>query len=106
MHAFVAYFEFIFQRLFEVCDSEITAESNQKAVKYLEVILNLKDDLFRFYHKPPGKIKYVYTESNHLPNIIKHIPVFIENRLSNLSSNEKLFQESTTHYEDNLHQSR
>ena len=30
------------------------------------------------------------------------MPTYIENRLSNLLSNEKLFQESAPHYEDNL----
>lgn len=100
LHANVAYFEITFLKLFTECDSEITSESKQKTVKYLEVTLNLKDDTFRSYHKPDDKIKYVHTESNRLPNI-KHITVFIENRLSKLSSNEKLFQESTIHYENN-----
>ena len=60
---------------------------------------------FRPYHKPDDKLQYINTEFNHPPNIIKHIPVSIENRLSNLSSNEKLFQKSRTHYEDDLCQS-
>ena len=50
-------------------------------------------------------MQYIYTESNHPPNIIKHIPASIETRLSNLSSTEKIFKESTTHYENNLCQS-
>ena len=29
------------------------------------------------------------TESNHLPNLIKHLPASIEKRLSNNSSDEK-----------------
>ena len=48
----------------------------------------------------------MHIESNHPPNIIKHIPTSIENRLSNLSFNEKFSQESTTHYENNLRLSR
>ena len=47
----------------------------------------------------------MHTESNHPPNNIKHIPASIENRLSNLSSTEILFQESTKHYEDHFCQS-
>ena len=39
------------------------------------------------------------------PNIIKHMPASIETRLSNLSSTETIFKESTTHYENNLRQS-
>ena len=48
---------------------------------------------------------YVYTqlhiESNAPPKITKHIPSSIEDRVSNLSSNQKLFQEPIAHYEDN-----
>ena len=42
---------------------------------------------------------------NHTSNIVKHIPAAIENCLSNLSSTEILFKESTTHYKDSLWQS-
>ena len=83
----------------------MTAESNQKIVNYLDVTLNLKDGTFRSYHKPDDQIQYIHTESNHPPNIIKHIPAYIETRLSNLSSTEIIFTESTISYEDNLRQS-
>ena len=93
------------QRLFKEYDLEITAESNLKFVNYLDVTSNLKDGTFRPYHKPDDQIQYIHTESNHPPNIIKHIPASIETRLSNLSSTEIIFKESTTHYENNLRQS-
>ena len=35
---------------------------------------------------------YVHVKSNHLPNIIKQIPISIQNRLSNHSTNEEFFQ--------------
>ena len=83
------------QRLFKEYDLEITAESNLKIVNYLDVNLNLKDGSFRPYHKPDDhQIQYIHTEPNHppSPNIIKHIPVSIETRLSNLSSTEIIFK--------------
>ena len=86
------------QRLFKEYDIEMTAESNQKIVNYLDVTLHLKDGTFRFYHKPDDQIQYMHTESNHPRNIIKHIPAYIETRLSNLSSTEIIFTESTTYY--------
>ena len=46
-------------------------------------------------------MQYIYRESNHPSNIIKHIPTFIKNRISNLSSTEILFKESLKHNEDN-----
>ena len=93
------------QRLFKEYDLEITAESKQKLVNYLDVTLNLQDGTFRPYHKPNDQIQYIHKESNHPPNIIKRIPVSIGTRLSNLSSTEIIFKESTTHYENNLRQS-
>ena len=47
---------------------------------------------------------YIRNPMTH-PNIIKHIPASIETRLSNLSSTETIFKESTTHYKNNLRQS-
>ena len=93
------------QRLFKEYDLEITAESNLKIVNYLDETFNLKDGTFRPYHKPDDQIQYIHTGSNHAPNIIKHIPASIETRLSNLSSTQIIFKESTTHYENNLRQS-
>ena len=70
------------QRLLKEYNLEITAESNQKIVNYLGITLNLKDSTFRPYHKPGDQMQYIHTESNHPPNIIKHIPAFIETHLS------------------------
>ena len=47
-------------------------------------------------------MRYIQTESNHPPSIIKHIPASIQTRLSNLSSTETIFKESTAYYENNL----
>ena len=60
-------------------DWEIIAESNHEIVNFLELTLTLKDGTFRLYHKPDDQMQYIHTESNHLPNIIKHILVSIEN---------------------------
>ena len=84
------------QRLFKEYDLEITAESKQKIFNYLDVMSNLKDSTFGLYHESNDQIQYTHRESNHPPNIIKHIPATIENHLSELSSK---------HYADNLHQS-
>ena len=93
------------QRLLKEYDLEITSESNQKIVNYLDVSLKSKDGTFRPDHKPGDQMQYIHTESNHPPNIIKHIPASIETRLSNLSPTETIFKQSTTHYENNLRQS-
>ena len=78
------------QRLFKEYDLEITAESNQKIVNYLDITWNLKDCNFRPYHKPDDQHPFPLTHP-HPPNIIKHIPASKVIRLSNLSSTEILF---------------
>ena len=47
-------------------------------------------------------IQYINKESNQPPNIIKHLPISIEKRLSNNSSHEKIFKEAAIYYEDTL----
>ena len=74
------------QKKFKDFGSEILAESNLTTVNYLDVILNLNNASFKPYHKPDYIIQYINKESNHPPSIIKHLPVSIEKRLSNNSS--------------------
>ena len=64
----------------------------------LDLTINLTTKYSRYIRNPT-------TPPPPPPNIIKHIPASIETRLSNLSSTEVIFRESTTHYENNLRQS-
>ena len=76
-----------------------------KVLNYLNVTFNLNDGTYRPYQKPDNIIQYIHVESNHSPNIIKQISKTIEKRLSQLSSNEEIFNESAPFYEEKLHQS-
>ena len=64
--------------------------------------LNLNNGSLRLYYKPDDIIQYVKKESNHPPNIIKHLPASIEKRLSNSSSYETIFKEAAIYHEDTL----
>ena len=81
---------------------EIVAESNLKIKSYLDVTLNLSNGSFKPYHKPDDIIQYIKKESNHSASIIEHLPASIEKRLSNNSSDEKIFKEAAIYYEDTL----
>ena len=63
---------------------------------------NLNDGFFKPYHKLDDIIQCIKQESNRSPNLIKHLPVAIEKRLSNLSPVEKIFKESVIYYGDTL----
>ena len=68
---------------------ETVAESDLIMVNYLDGTLNLNDRSFRPCHKPDDIIQYINKESNHSPNLNKHLPASIEKWLSNNSSDGK-----------------
>ena len=57
------------------------------------------------FMKPNNTPLYVHNKSNHPPNIIKNIPESINRKLSNISSNEKIFQKAIPPYQDALKKS-
>ena len=72
---------------------KIVAESNIRIVNYLDVTLNLNGGSFRLCHKPYDIIQYINKESNHPPNLIKHLSASAEKLLSNNPSDKKVFKE-------------
>ena len=90
------------QKTFKDFGLEIVAESNLRIVNYLDVTLNLNNGSFKPYHKPDDIIQYINKESNHPLSIIKHLSASTEKRLSNNSSDEKIFKETAIYFEDTL----
>ena len=76
-----------------------------KVVNYLDVTLNLNDGTYRPYQKPDNETTYMHKDSNPPPSIIRQIPLSIEKRISNLSSNEHIFTEAILYYEAALQRS-
>jgi len=94
-----------FQKYFKDNGLDIIIQCNMHTVDYLDVTLNLNDSSYKPYHKPDNETNYVHKDSNHPPNIIKQIPIVIETRLSNLSSNETIFKQAIPYYENVLKRS-
>ena len=90
------------QKLFKENELDIPIECNMKTANYLDVTLNLENSTYRPYQKENCQIKYINTESNHPPSIIKQLQLSIESRLSLLSSSEEIFNDSVTPYQDSL----
>ena len=76
-----------------------------KIVNYLDVTFNLNDGTYWPYQKPDNIIQCIHVESNHPPNIINQISKSIKERLSQLSSDEEILNESLSFYIDKQHQS-
>ena len=94
-----------FQNVFNDNHLKIEIKCNLKIVDYLDITLNLNDGTYKPYRKPNDETLYIHTKSNHPPNIIKQVPISIENRIRNLSSNKQIFDEAANHYQEALKKS-
>ena len=91
-----------FQNVFNENNLQIEITCNQKIVDYLDVTLNLNNGTYKPFRKPNDETLYINAKSNHPPNIIKQLPISIENRLRSLSSSKEIFEEAATHYQEAL----
>ena len=92
-------------KLFADKKLKITIEANKKVVNYLDVTLDLNTGKHYPFMKPGNVPSYVHAKSNHPPNIIKRIPENINQRLSNISSDEEVFNKVAPTYQAALDKS-
>ena len=71
-------------------------------VDFLDITMNLSNLKFYPYRKPDDQPVYVNKLSNHPPSIIKQLPLAISQRISNISSDERVFNEATPLYNQAL----
>ena len=81
-------------KIFKDNELSITIEANLKVVNFLDVTFDLNTGLYKPYMKPNNIPVYVNRNSNHPPSILRNIPESVNRRLSNISANEKIFEES------------
>ena len=86
-------------------DLKITVDPASQVIDYLDVKFNLNKHTHEPYRKPNDNPSYLNVNSNHPKHIIKHIPKMIEQRLSDLSSTEEIFEQSKAIYEKALKES-
>ena len=84
---------------------KITIEANKKIVNFLDVTLNLDKGSYEPYAKPNNTLLYVHRESNHPHSILKSIPLAINKRLSEISSNKEAFDKAAPIYQQALEKS-
>ena len=86
-------------KLFKEIGFKIEIETNLKILNFLDVTFNLANSTYRPYRDPNDNLLYIHTSSNHPPQIIKHVPDSIEERLSNNSSNKQVFNSAKPEFE-------
>ena len=87
-------------KTFKDCGLNITIETNLHTVNYLDVTFDLQKDTYLPYRKPDNPPVYINNCSNHPPTVIKQLPKSISKRLSDLSSNEEIFEKTKPAYSD------
>ena len=78
-------------KIFKDAGFKIEIKTNLHIVDFLDVTFNLLDETYRPYKKPNDQLLYVNTSSKHPPQYMKQLSISITNRLSNNSSNKKVF---------------
>lgn len=89
-------------KAFKDCGLSITIECNMKSVNFLDVTFNLASRCHKPYRKPNNEPLYINVNSNHPPNVIKQLPISIEKRISETSSNKEIFDSSIHIYREAL----
>ena len=70
---------------------KITIEANKKVINYLDVTLDLNSGKHYPFMKPGNVPTYVHAKSNHPPCILKRIPESVNQRLSDILSDQSGF---------------
>ena len=80
----------------------ITISTNLKIVNFLDVTLNLENEICKPYRKPGDRPRYVNSESNHPSQFLKKLPKGIEHRLVQNSCSEEIFLQAIPDYQKEL----
>ena len=92
-------------KVFKTIGFQLEIETNLHEVNFLDITFKLKSGTYCPHNKPNGKLLYVHTLSNHPPKIIKQLPISINERLCNNSSNETVFELTKLEYQEALRKS-
>ena len=74
-------------------------------VNFLDINLDLITGFNRPYLKDNDMPVYVNSRSNHPPSVLKNIPSGVNRRLSKISANKHVFDDSVTLYQEALNKS-
>lgn len=91
--------------IFKANKLKITVEANLKVVNFLDVTIDLNNNRYQPYMKPNNQPLYVHRQSNHPPQILRNIPLSINLRLSNISSDQQAFDDAAPAYQTALNES-
>ena len=78
---------------------------NLKTVNFLDVRFDLVNNTYQPYRKRNNEPVYFHKQSNHPHNILKEFPKSVKKRISDISSDENVFNNAKLRYEKALNNS-
>ena len=93
------------QAIFTSLGLEVTIEANLKIINFLDICMDLDAETFKPFTKPNTIPRYIHSQSNHPPSIIKNLPDAINKRLSSISCNKVEFDKAAPLYQEALEKS-
>ena len=94
-----------FAKCFKKHGLNITIQTSQKIVDYLDVIFDLNNGPFRPYRKLNSESIYINVQSNHPLLFIRQTPTSINQRITDLSYNAEEFYKASKTYNRALKES-
>ena len=81
---------------------KVKATANARVCNFLDITLDLSNEVHRPYIKPGTHLEYVHVHSNHPRHVTKHAVSETGKRLSLLSSNQEIFDAAKEPFVDAL----
>ena len=92
-------------KVFKDIGFKITIDTGSTKCNFLDVTLDLTNNIYKPYKKENTEIRYINRNSNHPKIIKKNLPAMIENRLIKLSKNKDIFDNNICTYQNALDKS-
>ena len=86
---------------FKTLGLDVAISCNLKSVNFSDLTLRLDTGKHNPYRKPNNTLLYIHRQSNHPPSIKKSLPA-ASRRLTDISSDENVFDDSDSPYNDAL----
>ena len=83
----------------------ITVKTNLKTVDSLDIHFDLVKEIYQPYKKPNDDPLHINKKSNHPPLILQQFLKSISKRISEISSNKRIFNQSIPYYKNALKKS-
>ena len=89
-------------KIFKNNGLSITVKTNIKTGDFLDTHFDLVKGVYQPYKQPNDDPLYINIKCNHPSSILQQLPKSISKRISEISSNEHIFNQSILYYENAL----